>query len=179
MNPARSPLVEKILQATPNAYASLVVSSGTPEKAITLLKGVTPAALLERSIVSPDDASAMLAGLWLWHDALEESHHISQSLETPSGSFWHAILHRREGDFSNAKYWYARCRHHPAIDAITTTLGEVWEPGEFVSRVSRAHDRPDHPDYAELVRVQRVEWDVLFDHCVGAATGRANQSQSR
>ena len=65
MNPARSPLVEKILQATPNAYASLVVRAATPAKAITLLNGVTPAALVEGPIVSPDDASAMLAGLWL------------------------------------------------------------------------------------------------------------------
>ena len=50
----------------------------------------------------------MLAGLWLWHDALEESHAIAQAIITSSGSLWHAILHRREGDYSNAKYWYER-----------------------------------------------------------------------
>ena len=37
-----------------------------------------------------------------------ESHTISQSIETPSGNYWHAIMHRREGDYSNAKYWFRR-----------------------------------------------------------------------
>src|SRR5262245_28801149 len=44
-----------------------------------------------------------LAAVWLVHDFLDESHAISQHVDTPSGSFWHGILHRREGDYSNAK----------------------------------------------------------------------------
>src|SRR5947208_544638 len=51
-----------------------------------------------------DMAACCIAGVWLLHDCLDESHTISQGIDTPSDSFWHAIMHRREGDFSNAKY---------------------------------------------------------------------------
>src|SRR4051812_8366636 len=51
-------------------------------------------------------AGCCVAGIWLLHDYLDESHKISQGIDTTSGSFWHAIMHRREGDFSNAKYWF-------------------------------------------------------------------------
>ena len=53
-----------------------------------------------------DMAQACLAGLWLYHDFLDESHSISQEIATSTGSFWHGIMHRREPDPSNAKYWF-------------------------------------------------------------------------
>src|SRR4051794_25421628 len=96
-----------------------------------VLRTMRPEQLLAVPVRRPDDARAMLAGLWLYHDFLDESHRISQDLHSPTGSFWHAVMHRREGDFSNAKYWYARCRHHPALAqiaaagrAIVTNAGE-------------------------------------------------------
>ena len=42
------------------------------------------------------------AGVWLYHDFLDESHQISQEIETPAGSYWHGILHRREPDYANS-----------------------------------------------------------------------------
>lgn len=45
-----------------------------------------------------DMARCCLAGVWLLHDYLNESHVISQEIETSSGSFWHGVMHRREGD---------------------------------------------------------------------------------
>jgi hypothetical protein len=36
-------------------------------------------------------ASACLAGLWVYHDFLDESHTISQDLHTADGSFWHVL----------------------------------------------------------------------------------------
>src|SRR5205823_10124181 len=38
-----------------------------------------------------DLASACLAGLWLYHDFLDESHSLSQSLSSTSGSYWHGL----------------------------------------------------------------------------------------
>jgi hypothetical protein len=189
-----SPLADKILRADENAYSELLVEMETPESAIALLRGVKPEQLLAGPVASMEHASAMLAGLWLWHDALHESHEISQSLVSSTGSFWHAIMHRREGDFSNAKYWYARCRSHPILKtigvAVSSSIGnpiehEVqagvsddmtesgeWDPFDFVDLVESVYDRPDDPSYETAVRVQRVEWEILFAACAYAAAGK-------
>jgi len=39
-----------------------------------------------------------------------EAHGIVQEDEDGELACWiHAVLHRQEGDLSNARYWYARC----------------------------------------------------------------------
>lgn len=51
--------------------------------------------------------------LALWHDLRgrwEEAHECAQSDQGPDGAWVHAYLHRKEGDSSNAGYWYARAR---------------------------------------------------------------------
>lgn len=53
--------------------------------------------------------SLALAGLW-W-DAKGDwtkAHESAQQDEGPDGSWVHAYLHRKEGDLSNADYWYGR-----------------------------------------------------------------------
>ena len=62
------------------------------EVAKNLLRQLKPDNLLTKPIISQPDAQALLSGLWLWHDWLDESHTISQSIETETGSFWHASL---------------------------------------------------------------------------------------
>jgi hypothetical protein len=62
----------------------------------------------------------------LWYDAKgnwESAHETAQEISTYDGSWIHAYLHRKEGDISNASYWYARAgRELPVI-----TLHEEWE----------------------------------------------------
>lgn len=62
----------------------------------------------------------------LWHDAKQDwntSHNIAQDVETSDGSWVHAYLHRKEGDESNARYWYNRAgKKFPKI-----SLEEEWE----------------------------------------------------
>jgi hypothetical protein len=57
----------------------------------------------------PQGLTPALEGLW-W-DAKgnwEKAHESAQQDEGPDGSWVHAYLHRKQGDLSNAKYWYRR-----------------------------------------------------------------------
>src|SRR4051794_29799649 len=67
-----------------------------------------------------DTAASCRAGLWLAFDFLDEAHAISQDLHTSEGSYWHALVHRREPDAANSKYWWRRVGHH----AVFARLGE-------------------------------------------------------
>lgn len=63
----------------------------------------------------PNQLSLALAGLW-W-DAKgnwKRAHESAQQDEGPAGSWVHAYLHRKEGDSSNAGYWYRRADKPPA-----------------------------------------------------------------
>ena len=86
-------------------------------------------------------ASCCLAAIWLLHDFLDESHEISQRIDTPEGSFWHAIMHRREGDFSNAKYWYRHVGDHPVFRRAQNTIASRMGPLHFRRRVQGSHPR--------------------------------------
>ena len=55
----------------------------------------------------PADLSPYLTALW--RDARGEwdaAHGIVQDIETKTAAWIHAYLHRKEGDESNARYWY-------------------------------------------------------------------------
>ena len=57
----------------------------------------------------PAGLSAPLAALW--HDGKgdwDRAHTVAQDITSPDGSWIHAYLHRKEGDESNAAYWYRR-----------------------------------------------------------------------
>ena len=68
-------------------------------------------------------APAVLA---LWHDAKgdwEAAHRVAQDVEDASGAWVHAYLHRKEGDLSNAGYWYRRAGQ----PVERGSLDEEWE----------------------------------------------------
>ena len=62
----------------------------------------------------------------LWYDGKNDwdgSHNIAQDINDKNGSWVHAYLHRKEGDISNARYWYSRGgKTEPTI-----SLKEEWE----------------------------------------------------
>jgi hypothetical protein len=62
----------------------------------------------------------------MWHEAKgdwEKAHELAQDNHSSEGSWIHAYLHRKEGDISNASYWYARAgRSKPQY-----SLEKEWE----------------------------------------------------
>jgi hypothetical protein len=134
-------------------------------------------------------AACCVAGVWLLHDYLDESHTISQRIDTTSGSFWHAIMHRREGDFSNAKYWFRNVGQHPAFPALgeqahvaaslrdaDSSRGDTrlrdgdWDPFAFVD-LCQAVARGQTAARELCLDIQQAEWELLFDHCYREAVG--------
>lgn len=79
------------------------------------------------------------SGLWLLAGNLDRSHGISQQIDTAEGSFWHGVMHRREGDFGNAKYWFRRVGGHPVFDQLAEQVPGIYDdPLQFIDRCSRA-----------------------------------------
>lgn len=81
------------------------------------------------------------AALLIWHDRLDDAHGIVQDLSDPSGGYLHAIIHRREPDFSNARYWLQRIGSHPAKAHFRSSLNFLNLPqpdGRVLSRVEKA-----------------------------------------
>ena len=72
----------------------------------------------------PTEVSAPLRALWLdgkgdWAGA----HALVDDLETTEAMRVHAYLHRKEGDVSNARYWYTRSGTEPPL----LPLDREWE----------------------------------------------------
>ena len=160
---------------------------GSPNpSARPLLKQLTvEAAFAHMAVKDRGQAACCLAAIWLYHDCLDESHRISQEIATPAGSWWHGILHRREPDYSNAKYWFRRAGWHPVFAPLGRAAAELarastdpavaflarqndWDPFAFVDlcELCAASESP-----ASLVcrQVQQQEWELLFDFCCRAA----------
>ncbi len=74
----------------------------------------------------PGALDPALTGLW-W-DAKGDwakAHDSAQRDEGPAGSWVHAYLHRKEGDISNAGYWYGRARRTPAKSSLEDEWTEI------------------------------------------------------
>jgi hypothetical protein len=58
---------------------------------------------------SADDLDGPLLALW-WDASgdWEKAHEVAQDVNTAEGAWAHAYLHRKEGDPTNAAYWYRR-----------------------------------------------------------------------
>jgi hypothetical protein len=87
-------------------------------------------------------------------------------------------MHRREGDFSNSKYWYRRVGEHEIFAELVKQSRQVteqntqvqsvvedgtWNPFTFVDLCENAIHRKSNVDACQ--ELQQLEWKLLFDHC--------------
>jgi len=140
-----------------------------------------------RRIVDGAMARCCLAGLWLYHDYLERSHELSQEIETASGSYWHGLMHRREPDAGNAKYWFRRVGKHPVFATLASDARGLaegvpqldreagwlisaadWDPSAFIDLCESAR-LGQTAAKALCQAIQEREWQLLFTFCFRSA----------
>jgi len=127
--------------------------------------------------LSPSVAILARSAALLWHDHLDASHDVSQDLPSADGSLLHGIMHRREPDYPNAKYWFRRAGDHPCYPALAGQVaaylgvtgnealakrlvpGGQWDPFGFVDAVEAAMQNGQHVE--ALQNVQRLEFESL------------------
>jgi hypothetical protein len=157
------------------------LDQGRPDPALGgKLQALDAARLFAPAVIRRREmADACLAGLWLYGDDLDRSHRISQSLHGREGSYWHGLVHRREGDFPNAKYWFRRVGPHPIHETLAGRARRLardaaegaaflraqatWDPYAFVDLCAAACAGNGAVDLCR--RIQQQEWQLLFDFC--------------
>lgn len=75
----------------------------------------------------PDVTRPLLA---LWHDGRGDwnnAHKVAQEIDSATGAWIHAYLHRKEGDLGNAAYWYRRAEQAVATDSLDAEWKRIVE----------------------------------------------------
>lgn len=122
-------------------------------------------------------AAAWKAALHLWNDSLQRAHDLVQHLETPTGYALHGIMHRREGDYDNAKYWFRRAGDHPAYHYLQSRATE--RLGEWRNGGSLAGTRGTAEDALRALAAQDVWNPYLFTDAVAIVEGRIGEEECR
>jgi hypothetical protein len=117
-----------------------------------------------QTVKDTEFGNAVKSGLLLWNDALDESHTISQQLNSKTGSYWHGIMHRREPDYSNSKYWFGRVGNHPVFPALRKRALDILADSNL-------------PDYLEAIQ-EEENWDAyqFVDWCQAEAENGREQA---
>ena len=134
---------------------------------------------LSRRIAAAGLPPAVASALLLWNDDLDASHTLSQALPDRFGSWLHGAMHRREGDFSNSKYWFRKVGTHSGFAQMTqraadltaqaggqpapelAALAERWDPYAFVDLC--AADGHSGGSKALLEALQAAELELLTE----------------
>ena len=178
-------------QRTLGELKNLLATNGLPELGPGPRSAVLPLPELGQKIADclRDSALPLTAHepiralVFLWHDHLDCSHRISQDLAGPDGSYLHGIMHRREPDYGNAKYWFQRVGRHicfPELASKAAALlqsqngeflsrellsGGQWDPFAFIDACEKSAGKGESNSEAELLRcIQAMELELLLEH---------------
>jgi hypothetical protein len=163
---------------------AVLALDGNGERPMPLAKGKPVHAGLEalsakkaQLFLEAYSPEAALGGLYLYFCGYDESHAISQDIQTPEGSFWHGILHRQEPDPDNATYWFRRVGRHPIFPSLREAALELgfsikdeWDPFAFIDFCEAARRKPGSENEVLAMSVQLAEWQLLFDYCARPRT---------
>jgi hypothetical protein len=140
--------------------------------------------------VPPGNQRLILALALLWNDHLDAAHSIVQNMSGQDAAFIHGIMHRREPDYGNAKYWFDRVGSHPVFPEIAHRVESIqgdqagqglvrklvrngkWNPHSFIDACEDAASSGTGGAEALILRqVQRIEMQALMDW-LASSSGR-------
>ena len=175
------PINDKILewlQSLPPVVPLRAKMSGS-----TSQEGAGLARLIAGSEVPVDSLVAAL--LWLRVGIIEPAHEIVQDDSTQSGSYLHGVVHRLEGDYWNAKYWFRHAKEKRWMQVLSNAVVQrveqeglldiatelkvihqgVFLPTEFVSAhehwSASSRSTLEHED--AIGRIAFLEWECLCE----------------
>jgi hypothetical protein len=178
----------------PSSFSSLLATAEPADLGPGPRSGVQSLAALKSKVdqalaasnIAGARADLIRATIFLWHDHLDAAHELAQAVENRDGSYVHAIMHRREPDYSNAKYWFRRVGQHACFSELAVRAGDLLQaagpiklPGQLISRgqwdafalVDACEMEADSPEEKRgrlLRQVQALEFELLLRHLVGS-----------
>ena len=144
---------------------------------------------------SRPDGLSVKAGLYQVHNYLDVSHELCQQADdagpNTTAPYWHGIMHRREPDYDNARYWFRRVGTHEIFQSVGREVAEFLRDETFAGhlRFDRVVDRLGHWDAMAFVdlceecgvslderaqaaaKLQSIEMRVLLEYTCRAAQG--------
>ena len=136
------------------------------------ITAASDAELAGNAAIQPRKFALVRGGLLYALDDLDGCHRIFQEAHTDLGSYWHGMMHRREGDYDNARYWFRRAGAVPVFEKLHGNVASIspdmakqssWDPYLFTGVCEQArHGAED--DGQVLPRLQRAEFEVFLDY---------------
>ena len=113
-----------------------------------------------------------LGALMFAQDYIWEGHEIVQDYPDLEASWWHAYMHRMEGDYGNSAYWYRRVGtpseytsffdevKELELDSVVSQIQDAssWDPYEFNGLISKF----ENSNTDSLRAVHEREFKFLF-----------------
>jgi hypothetical protein len=74
---------------------------------------------------APSQTSLIEALLWLRVGVIDRPHELVQDGSQDIEKYLHGVVHRLEGDYWNAKYWFRQVRDEKLLKAFSSSIREV------------------------------------------------------
>jgi hypothetical protein len=134
------------------------------------------AAAEDHEIAAKDESAGRCTRslLFIAAGGLDQAHRIVQEISTTDGAYIHGMVHRIDGDFDNARYWFGRAGVQPAAtemyrraaaSSVTVANRPIWDPFLVTDMVETSRTAGVTE---ELRAVLIIEFEVLLESCVGA-----------
>jgi hypothetical protein len=166
--------VQEFLDASP---VSLVAGAGGP-LSIAEIKSFYESEIAPQ-VTNQKYGQICYAGLLMAQDFIWEAHEIVQDYPEVESSWWHAYMHRMEGDYGNSAYWYRRVGDAALYSCLQEKVDALDVAQELSSLQSGSWDPYKCNDLIQeyrnsscdnsLQEIHRLEWSVLFGACLEKA----------